>query len=224
MSEQNTLEFQDVTYYYVDGPKQVNILSDASYTFQRGQFYTILGPSGSGKTTILALASALDLPRKGTILYEGRDIRKIGLSNYRQKHVSIIFQSYNLIPYLNAVQNVTTAMAITKGAPLGGKDQAFAMLEKVGLTRSEGVRNINRLSGGQQQRVAIARAIACDMDLILADEPTGNLDHETAEDIVTLFSDLARKENKCVMVVTHSQDLAQRSDHILHLKDGQFSA
>ncbi|MEC2677100.1 ATP-binding cassette domain-containing protein, partial [Bacillus cereus] len=151
------------------------------------------------------------------VLYNGKDIRKIGLDRYRNQNVSVIFQSYNLITYMTALQNVLTAMEITGVKVQNKTARALELLERVGLTEVEAKRNVLQLSGGQQQRVAIARALSCNVDLLIADEPTGNLDEETAMDIIELFQELAHKENKCIIVVTHSQEVAKKSDRAVYL-------
>ncbi|WP_346915099.1 ABC transporter ATP-binding protein [Clostridium sp.] len=216
------LEFKNVSYYYQDGSKKSSILNHIDFSFEKGKFYTILGSSGSGKTTFLALASGLDTPKFGDILFSGENINNIGLTNFRNKNIGIVFQSYNLIPYMTSLQNVLTAMEITKNKIENRKHKAYDLLENMGLTKEETNRNVLKLSGGQQQRVAIARAIATEGNLILADEPTGNLDHDTAIEIIKLFKTLAHEDNKCVIVVTHSNDVADQSDVILNLKAGKL--
>ncbi|MYW23990.1 ATP-binding cassette domain-containing protein, partial [Bacillus thuringiensis] len=156
-------------------------------------------------------------PKNGYVLYNGKDIRKIGLDRYRNQNVSVIFQSYNLITYMTALQNVLTAMEITGVKVQNKTARALELLERVGLSEAEAKRNVLQLSGGQQQRVAIARALSCNVDLLIADEPTGNLDEETAMDIIELFQELAHKENKCIIVVTHSQEVAKKSDRAVYL-------
>ncbi|MEH7355149.1 ABC transporter ATP-binding protein [Neobacillus drentensis] len=212
------LAFENVSYSYQSGGKEVRILDHVSFPFDEGRFYTILGPSGSGKTTALALASALDVPQNGKVLFRGKNIKQIGLERYRNKHIAIVFQAYNLIPYMTALQNVVTAMDIRKNKAKDKKGQALEILRKVGLSEEEVGRNVMKLSGGQQQRVAIARALSCDVDIILADEPTGNLDENTARDIIEILKELAHEEGKCVIVVTHSNEVAKQSDIILRLK------
>ncbi|MBH0345697.1 MULTISPECIES: ABC transporter ATP-binding protein [Bacillus cereus group] len=212
------LQFKNINYHYESNNKRTTILKNVNFSFQTGSFYTILGPSGSGKTTTLSLASGLDVPKSGYVLYRGTDIRKIGLDSYRNQYVSIIFQSYNLITYMTALQNVITAMEITEVDVKDKKIRALELLKKVGLTEIEAKRNVLQLSGGQQQRVAIARALSCNVDLLIADEPTGNLDQETSMEIIELFKELAHKENKCIIVVTHSQDVAKQSDKAVYLQ------
>ncbi|MFE0505078.1 ABC transporter ATP-binding protein [Peribacillus butanolivorans] len=212
------LQFKDLNYHYQSNNKKITILDNVNFAFLSGHFYTILGPSGSGKTTTLSLASGLDIPSSGNVVYKGKDLQKIGLDSYRNQHVSIIFQSYNLITYMTALQNVVTAMEITRVDVKDKKARALELLEKVGLTEVEAKRKVLQLSGGQQQRVAIARALSCNVDLLIADEPTGNLDQETSREIIELFKELAHKENKCIIVVTHSQEVAKQSDKAVYLE------
>jgi putative ABC transport system ATP-binding protein len=218
------LEFQNISYWYKHENKKQDILKAVNVSFEKNYLYTIIGPSGSGKTTFLALASALDVPKEGTIVYDGKDIKKIGLTNFRNKYVSIVFQSYNLLPYMTAMQNVTTAMEITGSSHKDKKKVALEMLDKVGISEKQARQKVLTLSGGQQQRVSIARALCCDAELIVADEPTGNLDEDTAKEIIHLFQDLAHKEGKCVIVVTHDQNIAEVSDITVKLSKGNLTA
>lgn len=222
MSEETILTFDHVSYFYKDGSRQVNILKDACYNFEKGKTYAIVGASGSGKTTSLVLAGGLDSPKEGKILYKGKDISEIGLTNYRRNDVSIVFQAYNLITYMNAVQNVTNAMDIAQMKVPNKKERALQILKELGLSEEESHRDIRKLSGGQQQRIAIARAMAKDVDLILCDEPTGNLDSETSQGIIQTFIDLAHEKNKCVIVVTHSKEFADCLDVSLKINQGQL--
>jgi putative ABC transport system ATP-binding protein len=206
------LEFDNVTFGYSNGGKRVDILKNTSTSFNKGVFYTIVGPSGSGKTTVLALAGALDVPQNGRILFDGQDIKKIGLTRHRRNNVVLIFQNYNLINYMTSMENILMAMELAGAYKGKRKQQALKLLIDLGLTEDEANRNVMKLSGGQQQRVAIARAIASDAEVILADEPTGNLDVVTAKEIVAIFKELAHKYNKCVIVVSHSREVAEESD------------
>lgn len=218
------LETRDLNYYYQDGEERRYILRDANTTFEKGVFYTILGQSGSGKTTFLAQLSALDTPKSGEVLYEGEDIKTIGYEKYRRDNIGIIFQSYNLIPYMTAVENVIVAMSITDNKlPDDVREVAYNLLDYIGLTKSKADRQVNKLSGGEQQRVAIARALATNVDVILADEPTGNLDEEMEAEIVAIFKRLAHDHNKCVIVVTHSQEIAEQSDVTLSLRKAKLT-
>ncbi|HIG0357219.1 ABC transporter ATP-binding protein [Clostridium sporogenes] len=216
------LEFKNVNYSYKDGGKELVILDSVDFNFEGGKFYTILGASGSGKTTALSLASALDSPKSGEILYEGKDIKKIGLANYRNQYIGIVFQAYNLINYMTGIQNIITAMEITKNEISDKKQKAYELIEKVGLTKEEGDRSVLNLSGGQQQRVAVARALSTNAKIILADEPTGNLDSKTSIDIIKLFQKLAHEDNKCIIMVTHSLEIASMSDVIINLDNKKF--
>ena len=217
------LQFENVSYWYKQNNQKHDILKNINVDFEKGQFYAIIGPSGSGKTTFLSLASALDLPKEGKVLYEGKNITDIGLTKFRNKYVSIVFQSYNLLPYMTALQNVVTAMEITGSTHKNKADFALQMLEKMGITRKQSMQKVLTLSGGQQQRVSIARALCCESPLIAADEPTGNLDEDTAEEIVHILKDLAHKEGKCVIVVTHDQNIAATSDTTIKLSKGEIT-
>lgn len=216
------LEFQNVTYHYQDGKSQNVILDDASYAFETGKIYAIEGPSGSVETTTIILAGGLDKPKKGQVLFNDENLQTIGLSKYRQKNVSIVFQSYNLIYYMNALDNVVNALDIAKIKRSDKRNDCLEILKKLGLSEDECHRDIRKLSGGQQQRVAIARAIAKDVNLILADEPTGNLDEKKSLEIMQYFIDLAHQQNKCVILVTHSKDLTQLCDTTLQIKEGKL--
>ncbi|MDE7432248.1 MAG: ABC transporter ATP-binding protein [Lachnospiraceae bacterium] len=203
------LEVREILYAY----KNVNpVLSNVNAIFETGKMYAILGASGSGKTTLLSLIGGLDVPQKGEILFEKENISQRGLEYHRRNHVSLIFQSYNLIDYMTPIENVE----------LTAKQDALPLLERLGLTAEEAKRNVMKLSGGQQQRVAIARALASDTPVILADEPTGNLDEDTAGDITEILKESAHELNKCVIVVTHSNELAAQADVILKLKRGNL--
>ena len=203
------LAFSDLKYAY--NGKQ-NVLRGISGKMEQGKLYAILGPSGCGKTTLLSLLGGLDSPDSGQIYFDGQDIAQTGLSNHRKHHVSFIFQAYNLIDYLTPLENV----ALTSKLP------PLPILERLGLTKEEAKRNVLKLSGGQQQRVAIARALASDAPVILADEPTGNLDEDTAQDITEILKESAHKMNKCVVVVTHSNDLSKQADVVFLLKRGEL--
>ncbi|OUQ62642.1 multidrug ABC transporter ATP-binding protein [Eubacterium sp. An11] len=203
------MEVKNVGYTYDNRRK---VLRGINVQMEQGKLYAILGPSGCGKTTLLSLIGGLDSPTSGQILFEDQDIAKTGLSDHRKNHVSFIFQAYNLIDYLNPKENV----ALTSKLP------PLPILERLGLTKEEAKRNVLKLSGGQQQRVAIARALASEAPVILADEPTGNLDEDTARDITEILKESAHKMNKCVVVVTHSNELAKQADVICRLKRGEL--
>lgn len=222
MSE-SFFELDDITYGYIDGGMKRMILEGLSYRFQKGKFYTILGPSGSGKSTLLAIAAALDEPEKGTVKYEGKDIKAIGYTLFRRNNIAIIFQKYNLMNYLTAAENVEAdMMIIDHKVPGNKKELAYRILQTVGIVKTKADRLVTTLSGGEQQRVAISRALAKDVDLILGDEPTGALDTATQKEIIKLFQSLAHEYNKTIIIVTHSDEVAGQSDIILHLRDGKL--
>lgn len=206
------LELQDVTYRYKNTAEAV--LYQIKYNFEPGKFYSIIGESGAGKSTLLSLLAGLDSPVEGTILFQGEDIRNKGYSYHRMHHISLVFQNYNLIDYLSPLENIR----------LVNKKTSKDILLELGLDESQINRNVLQLSGGQQQqRVAIARSLVSEAPVILADEPTGNLDPKTAGDIIDLLKSLAQKTGKCVIVVTHSKEVAQASDVTLELKDKKLS-
>lgn len=216
-------ELDKLNYGYIDGGQKRMILKDLSYQFLPGKFYTILGPSGSGKTTLLALASALDMPDTGRILYEGKDIKKIGYTKFRRNYMAIIFQKYNLTNYLTGVENVESNMMIVdKKTPHNMREIAYKILDSIGIVKSKADRLVGKLSGGEQQRVAIARALSKDVDLIFGDEPTGALDTATSHEVIQLFTSLAHDYGKTIILVTHSDDVAGISDISLKLEDGKL--
>lgn len=216
-------ELDNLSYGYIDGGKKRMILNDLSFQFEKGKFYTILGPSGSGKTTLLALASALDVSEKGRVLYKGKDVKSIGYTKFRRNHMALIFQKYNLTDYLTGAENVESNMMIVNQKNTGNrKKTAYKILESMGIVKTKADRLVTKLSGGEQQRVAIARALAKDVDLILGDEPTGALDTATAKEVIALFKKLAHDYDKTIILVTHSDDVAESSDIALRLKDGKL--
>ena len=204
-----TLELKNVSYAYEKGKA---VLQNVSAELETGKMYAILGPSGSGKTTLLSLLGGLDVPTQGSVLFDGEDITTKGLEHHRRSHISLIFQSYNLIDYMTPVENVR----------LTAKLDAAPILERLGLEQDEITRNVLKLSGGQQQRVAIARALASDAPVILADEPTGNLDADTAEEITAILKESAHAFGKCVVVVTHDREVAKQADVVLEIKRGHL--
>ncbi|KXU14697.1 ABC transporter, ATP-binding protein Vex2 [Streptococcus infantis] len=205
------LQLQDLTYRYKNTAEAV--LYKINYDFEPGKFYSIIGESGAGKSTLLSLLAGLDSPVEGAILFEGKDIREQGYSYHRMHHISLVFQNYNLIDYLSPLENIR----------LVNKKASKDTLLELGLDENQIKRNVLQLSGGQQQRVAIARSLVSEAPVILADEPTGNLDPKTAGDIIDLLKSLAEKTGKCVIVVTHSKEVAQASDITLELKDKKLT-
>ena len=215
------LTLENLNYGYIDGGYKREILKNLSYSFEEGTFYTILGPSGSGKTTLLSIMAGLDKQESGNVYYGSEDVDNMGLYQYRRNKVGVVFQSYNLITYLTGLENVLLAMTETDNKlPKNHTELAYALLNMVGIVNTKANRLVTRLSGGEQQRIAIARAIASNVDLIFADEPTGNLDSETEQEIIKLFQMLADKYGKTIIVVTHSNEVSKLSDRRILLKNG----
>ncbi|WP_314680482.1 ABC transporter ATP-binding protein [uncultured Granulicatella sp.] len=203
----SVLSMNKVSYQYKEARQ--NVLSQIDQEFEAGKFYAIIGKSGSGKSTLLSLLAALDNPTSGKILFEGEDIQEKGDSYHRKHHISLVFQNYNLIDYLTPLENIRLVN------PTATKE----ILLQLGLEESHVNRNVLKLSGGQQQRVAIARALVSEAPIILADEPTGNLDEQTAGEIIDVLKALAKERQKCVIVVTHSKEVANAADTILELRE-----
>ena len=193
------------------------VLKDVSYDFEKGNIYAIVGKSGAGKTTLLSLLSGLTKPTAGKIYLDGEDTKNKDMYSYRSRDVGVIFQSFNLLPKLTAVENVILSMDVSGKKYKSKKKAAMDLLLKVGLDEDEANRRILKLSGGQQQRVAIARALSYDPEVILADEPTGNLDGETQNEIMNIFRKLAKEEEKCVIIVTHSPEVTEVADVVYEL-------
>lgn len=218
------LRLENLNYSYIDGGYERSILKDLSYSFESGKFYTILGPSGSGKTTLLSIIAGLDTAKSGKIYFNGEDVDKIGLYKYRRNKIAVVFQQYNLISYMTALENVMLAMSETDNKlPKDKKMVAYNLLKKFGIVETKANRLVGQLSGGEQQRVAIARSLASNVDLIFADEPTGNLDTATEKEIIDVFKELAHDYGKTVIVVTHSDVVSAMSDQRLLLKDGKLN-
>ena len=215
------LKLDNLNYSYIDGGYERQILKNLSYEFEEKKFYTILGPSGSGKTTLLSIIAGLDFAKSGHVYFRDKEITKSNVGKYRRNDISIVFQQYNLISYLTAVENVMLAMSETDNdIPKDKKTVAYNLLEKFGIVRSKADRLVGQLSGGEQQRVSIARSLASNVDLIFADEPTGNLDTATEVEIINIFKELAEEYGKTIIVVTHSNQVAEMSDQRVLLKDG----
>lgn len=212
------IKLEKVSYRYKDAQKNEYVLKDLSYKFELGKIYAIKGESGSGKTTLLSLISGLEKCVEGDIYFKDKNLKKVNLDKYRNSDIGIIFQSYNLLPHLTALENVILSMDISHVKVKNKKELALSLLEKVGLNVEKAKRRILRLSGGEQQRVAIARSLSYNPSIILADEPTGNLDKKTENEILTIFKKLAIEENKCVIIVTHSENVANQADEIFELK------
>lgn len=218
MKNEVILKMDKVSYRYSDAPKNVYVFKDLNYEFKTGKMYAIKGKSGSGKTTLLSLISGLEKKYEGKIYFKDRDLSKINLDKYRNSDIGIVFQSYNLLPHLTASENIVLSMNINGIKSKNKKDKALELLKSVGLDKKHEKRRVLKLSGGEQQRVAIARSLSYNPKIIIADEPTGNLDSETEKEILKIFSELAHKENKCVIIVTHSKQVCDSCDEIYDLK------
>ena len=216
------IETREITKVYKIGDIAVNALNSVSLLIEKGEFAAIMGPSGSGKSTFMNILGCLDKPTSGRYLLEGADIsglRKDDLSTIRNKNIGFVFQGFNLLPRTSAIENVELPM-LYNGLPVNQRRQrAEAALKKVGLAGREN-HHPNQLSGGQQQRVAIARALVNNASIILADEPTGNLDTKTSAEIMELFTKLNTESNITIILVTHEHDIAAYSRRIIKFLDG----
>lgn len=211
------LELIDVSYRYIDAKEDEYVFKNINYEFSLGKMYAIKGKSGSGKTTLLSLISGLEEKYDGEIIYDNKNLKEINLDKYRSTNVGIVFQSYNLLPHLTALENIILSMDISGIKDKDKRNLALELMEKVGLNRNLADRRVLKLSGGEQQRIAIARSLSYNPSIIIADEPTGNLDKETEDEILNIFKDLAKNENKCVIIVTHSKNVVDNVDIIYDL-------
>lgn len=214
----NILDVKDVSYRYSDAKPDEYVLKNINMKFELGKTYAIKGKSGSGKTTLLSLISGLEEKYKGEILYNGKPLSKMDLDKYRNSDIGIVFQSYNLLPQFTAIENIILSMDISNIKVESKRDKAIELMNKVGLNEFLANRRVLKLSGGEQQRIAIARSLSYDPKIIIADEPTGNLDKETESEILKIFNTLAHKENKCVIIVTHSPNVCDSVDKVYELK------
>ncbi len=215
------LETKKLNFTY-DGDKYV--LKNIDMSFETGKIYGIFGRSGAGKSTLLSLLAGLEKCNPNSIYYQKEDLCNINKDKYRSNEIGIIFQSYNLLPHLTAIENIVLSMEINK-SKLSAKEKeslAINLLNKVGLNQEKGNRKVLRLSGGEQQRVSIARALSNDNKIILADEPTGNLDKETEQEILNSLINLAHKDKKCVIIISHSTKVKEITDYTYHLVKGKI--
>ncbi len=212
------LKLKNVSYRYKDADKDDYVLKNINYEFSLGKVYAIKGKSGSGKTTLLSLLSGLENNYEGEIYYDGKALKSLDLDKYRSSDIGIIFQSYNLLPHLTAIENIILSMNISNIKIDDKVNKAIELMKSVNLKESQKDRKVLKLSGGEQQRVAIARSLSYNPKMILADEPTGNLDKQTENDILKIFKNLAKKENKCIIIVTHSENVCNQADKIFELK------
>lgn len=212
------LKVTDVSYRYDDAAINDYVLKNINFAFELGKTYAIRGKSGSGKTTLLSLISGLENAYDGSINFQGQELRKMDLDKYRSNDIGIVFQSYNLLPHLTAIENIMLSMDISKVKVSDKKKKALELMKSVGLKEEHANRRVLKLSGGEQQRVAIARSLSYDPKIIIADEPTGNLDRETENEILKIFKELSQKENKCIIIVTHSTNVCDNVDIVYELK------
>lgn len=214
------LTVKNLTHWYGQADKP--LYEDVDLSFDTGQVYTIVGASGSGKTTLLSFLAGLDKPQKGDIFLDGKNLKKIGVTNYRKHKVAIVFQQYNLLGYMSALDNILTALSVTGSAHKGERQYVLDTLKRVGINEDDAKKNVQKLSGGQQQRVAIVRALLVDANIVIADEPTGNLDGENAAMIINLFQELAHDHQKSVIIVTHDPHVADQGDVKISLENREF--
>ncbi len=219
------IEVKHLSKTFKSGDNDISAVNNISFKVKTGQFASIVGKSGSGKSTLLSLLGALDTPTKGSIVVDGQDVSQLNagsLTGYRNKSIGFVFQSYNLIPNLTALENVMLPMEFAKMPVKQRKARAAELLNQVGITADKQSRRPGRLSGGEQQRVAIARALANQPKLILADEPTGNLDSQTGKMIFNLLHDLAKAQKTTIIAVTHDSSIAGKTDVTYKLSDGKL--
>lgn len=211
------MKIDNMSFAYSTGGRK--ILEHVNAEFEEGKIYALVGRSGAGKTTLLSLLAALTSPSEGSIYVNGKDIFKGDTYRYRASDVGIVFQNYNLLPKMNAVENVVLSMEIAGIDLPDKKKRATELLESLGIAEYDLKRPVLQLSGGQQQRVAMARAISYEPPILLADEPTGNLDEKTEKEIMRIFDDMAHRAGKCVIIVTHSKQIAAMADVKIAIED-----
>jgi putative ABC transport system ATP-binding protein len=216
------LKLNEVCYRYRNSEQKV--LKGITCDFQGGELCAVVGPSGSGKTTLLSILAGLDRPSEGKVFIDGDDMMNLDLDAYRRERVTIIFQSFQLFPLLTVLENVSYPMENNGVSKKEAKDKAGKLLLMLGITQEKHKRYPAKLSGGEQQRVAIARALATGAKVLLADEPTGNLDRENTLHIIEILKNLAHQEGYCVIVVTHDQEVADMSDRVWRMADGLLTA
>ncbi len=213
-----SLTLENVSYTYKNSPSPA--ISGVSYEFEEGKVYAIVGPSGSGKSTMLSLLAGMDLPTEGKVAFNGESLAKLDLDRYRRESISMIFQAFHLFPLLTVMENVCFPMELCGVTPKDAKPRAEALLESVGISKEQMGRFPSKLSGGERQRVAIARSLASNARIILADEPTGNLDFANTQNIVDILASLAHEKGYCIIIVTHDMEIAEAADVALRMRDG----
>ncbi|MCL2665505.1 MAG: ABC transporter ATP-binding protein [Defluviitaleaceae bacterium] len=221
-NEKYVLSLKNISYKYEKTTK--NVLKNVSADFETGKIYSVIGKSGSGKSTLLSLIAGLDVCTEGQILYRNEDLKILDRDEYRAKKIGVIFQAFNLLTNANAIENIVLSMQISGNETRDKTGCAYGLLQKMGIDKETASRKILKLSGGEQQRVGIARAVSNDPDIIIADEPTGNLDTETESDVLKILTSLAHESGKCVIIVTHSKKVSSIADCVLTMKDGGLAA
>jgi len=221
VGKMSVLTLSNVAYKY-EGTKK-NVLKGVSASFEAGKVYAIVGKSGSGKSTLLSLIAGLDVCTDGKILHGENDLKQIDRDEYRAKGIGVIFQAFNLITNSTAIDNIVLSMQISGSNERDKKSFAYELLQKVGIDKETASRKVLKLSGGEQQRVGIARALSHNPNIIIADEPTGNLDTDTENDVLKILTSLAHNEGKCVIIVTHSKKVSSIADITLGMKDGNLT-
>ena len=212
------LNIENVSYRYKNNDRDV--LKEVSANFEGGKMHAVVGPSGSGKTTLLSIMAGLDSPKSGTVAIDGEDLADMDLDRYRRERVSMIFQAFQLFPLLTAIENVCYPMELNGMDRKAAEERAKELLESVGIDATMHKRFPSNLSGGEQQRVAIARSLASGARVILADEPTGNLDVANGDAVIEILSNLAHNDGYCIIVVTHNLEIADASDVVFRMSDG----
>ena len=218
----SVIELRDVKYVYQSQYQRVEALRGISFAFEPGKVYSVMGSSGGGKTTLLSLMAGLDVPTEGSVLCEGVSTADIDLEQYRRERVAVIYQDFRLFPLLTAAENVMYPMELRGAKPGAAKKRAAELIRKVGLPETVLDRFPAMLSGGEQQRVAIARALGMETKVLLADEPTGNLDSQNSGKLFSILQALAHEDGYCVVIVTHDEGLGKRADETLRIQDGEL--
>ena len=218
MGKDVLLSIKNASYQYSDALEDEYALRNVSFDFEKGKIYAIRGRSGTGKTTLLSLISGLERCTEGSILFDGKDLKDINLDYYRSHDIGIVFQSYNLLPFMTVSENIILSMDASGIKVKNKKEEALKLMRSVGLMDTYADRKVLRISGGEQQRVAIARSLSYNPKMIVADEPTGNLDKQTEKDILDIFKKLAHEDGKCVIIVTHSPNVCDMVDQVYDLK------
>ena len=216
------IQLNDVCYEYRNQFQRVNAVQNVSYLFETGKLYAVMGASGSGKSTLLSMMAGLRLPTSGSVMIDGKALETLDRCKLRRERIAVIYQDFNLFPHLTVLENAVYPLLIQKRGKRAAEAAAKEKLASVGILSDMLSRFPNMLSGGEQQRVAIARALTSGSTILLADEPTGNLDSENGKNIVAILKRLAHEENRCVVIVTHDASVADEADERLRMQDGRI--